>query len=86
MSLRGGLSSRHLSLGTVYHLCMKRTTVDIAKARQLATQRKRQRSAPLDPEPLPLLRHPVPVADIDFDDTSLLWEIEDSLVFSDDEV
>jgi len=28
------------------------------------------------PSPLPLLRDPVPVAGIDLDDTSLLWELK----------
>ena len=69
------LSSRHLSLGMVYHLCVKRTTVDIAEAKRLAKE-QRQRRAKVIPEPLSLLHDPEPVEGIDLNDTSLLWEIE----------
>lgn len=32
--------------------------------------------APVMPAPLPLLRDPVPVAGVNLDDTSQLWELE----------
>lgn len=35
-----------------------------------------QRRAQAEPAPLPLLRDPVPVAGIDLDDTSRLWDLE----------
>lgn len=37
---------------------------------------QRPRRAQAEPVPLPLLREPVPVAGIDLDDTSRLWELE----------
>lgn len=40
----------------------------------LGEQRPRQAQA--KPAPLPLLRDPVPVAGIDLDDTSRLWDLE----------
>jgi hypothetical protein len=36
---------------------------------------QRRGRAQAEPAPLPLLREPVPVAGIDLDDTSRLWEI-----------
>jgi hypothetical protein len=37
---------------------------------------QRLRRVQAEPAPLPLLRDPVPVAGIDLDDTSRLWELE----------
>jgi hypothetical protein len=37
---------------------------------------QRLRRAQVEPSPLPLLRDPVPVAGIDLDDTSRLWDLE----------
>ena len=37
---------------------------------------QRLRRAPTAPAPLPLLRDPVPVAGVDLDDTSRLWDLE----------
>lgn len=64
----------------------------LAEAKQLAAERhlplgrlledsfrfylSEQRLRPAQPPALPILREPVPVAGIDLDDTSRLWEID----------
>lgn len=64
-----------------------RTTVDIpdhllSEAKQLAASlrlylgEQRLQRAQDPPAPLPLLRDPAPVAGIDLDDTSLLWDLK----------
>lgn len=58
-------AERHLSLERLFEDCLR-----------LYLDEQRLRQAQAEPGSLPLLRDPVPVEGVDFDDTSQLWEIE----------